>query len=174
MLDLFRNLCSYAHKHSQQACQPSTPEKQRNLLLKLAQTLMNREPSTPYQNEDSLLLYVKILRAIGKEEVITALRILTPDLKTPFQPDEKSAVPLELQREAHEKHTRKERDTVRRWMTDLRFRWERWEIVEELATNQLVNHDTAENVEVQAADRWDWEKEFVRCDDLIRGAEDTP
>ncbi|KAJ9115879.1 hypothetical protein QFC22_005021 [Naganishia vaughanmartiniae] len=157
-----------------EACQPDTPEKQRSLLLKLAQTLMIREPSTPYQNEDALLLYIKILRAIGDEEVIAALRILTPDLKTPFRPDEKSAVPLELQRESCEKQSRKERDAVRKWMTDLRFRWERWEIVEELATRELNNHNNAEAGETRKEDCWDWEAEFVRCDDLIRGSEDIP
>jgi hypothetical protein len=134
---------------------------------------MVREPSTPYQNEDSLLLYIKILRAIGGEQVITALRILTPDIKTPFQADEKSAVPLELQREAHEKQSRKERDAVRKWMTDLRFRWERWEMVEELAKKELDSHDAADAQEMHT-ESWDWEKEFVRCDDLIRGAEDIP
>ncbi|KAJ9107736.1 hypothetical protein QFC21_001197 [Naganishia friedmannii] len=159
---------------TQQACQPSTPEKQRSLLLKLSQNLMVRAPSTPYQNEDSLLLYIKILRAIGNEEVIRALRILTPDLKTPLQADEKSAVSLELQRESHEKQSRKERDAVRKWMTDLRFRWERWEIVEELASRELGGYHTAEGGEAQPEDGWDWEAEFVRSDDLIRGAEDTP
>ncbi|KAJ9108601.1 hypothetical protein QFC19_002318 [Naganishia cerealis] len=157
----------------QQASQTDTPAKQRTLLLKLAQSLIDRAPSTPYQNEDTLLLYIKILRAMGNEGVITALRILTPDLKQPFQPDDKSPIPLELQKVSHEKQSRKEREAVRKWMTDLRFRWERWEMIEEVAASELRNENNAQGENGQA-ERWNWEDEFVRCDDLIRGAEDIP
>lgn len=158
--------CASEHQYSifvntgLQACQPETPEKQKALLLQLARSLLERAPSTPYHNEDTMLLYIKILREIGGPAVVEALTILTPDMKAPFLPNEESSVPLELQEEAHRKEDRAKRDTVKRWMTDLRFRWERWEMVEDLAKAG----NTA----------WNWEEEFVRADDAIRGAEDTP
>ena len=48
---------------------------------------------------------------------------------------------------------------VRRWSGELRMMWERWELVEELA---------------EKGGEWDWEKEWERAEDLIRGAEDVP
>lgn len=115
-----------------------------------------------------MLLYIKILREIGGPARVEALAILTPDIKSRFQPNEGSAVPLELQQEAHIKEDRVHRDTVRKWMTDLRFRWQRWEMVEELANEVLAGRGEADGLQ------WNWEEEFVRGDDLIRGAEDTP
>lgn len=110
-----------------------------------------------------MLLYIKILREMGGPAIIEALTILTPDIKSPFLANNESSVRRELQKEAHQKEDRTRRETVKRWMTDLRFRWERWEMVEELAR-------TAREGDAG----WNWEEEFVRADDLIRGAEDTP
>lgn len=131
--------------------------------MTLARSLLERAPSTPYHNEDTMLLYIKILREMGGPATIEALTILTPDIKSPFLANDESSVPLELQKDAHQKEDRTRRDTVKRWMTDLRFRWERWEMVEELA-----------KAAQEGGEDWNWEEEFVRADDLIRGAEDTP
>ena len=48
---------------------------------------------------------------------------------------------------------------VQRWSGELRMMWERWELVEELASK---------------GGDWDWEKEWERAEDMIRGAEDVP
>jgi hypothetical protein len=126
-----------------QACQPETPEKEKSLLLSLARSLLERKPSSPYENEDTLLLYVKILREIGDEATIEALSILTPDA---------------TQKDGDEDEKRR---NVKKWMTDLRLRWERWELVEEVANGSLKGN-------------WNWEEEFVRADKLIRGGEESP
>lgn len=112
-----------------------------------------------------MLLYIKILREIGGPATIEALVILSPEMKAPFLPDEDSSLPVELQAEAHRNEDRRKRDTIKRWMTDLRFRWERWEMVEKLAVAAEGKREDGE---------WNWRDEFVRADDAIRGAEDTP
>lgn len=126
-----------------QACQPETPEKEKSLLLSLARSLLERKPSSPYENEDTLLLYIKILREIGGKAIIEALSILTPDnTQVDEGKDEK-------------------RHNVKKWMTDLRLRWERWELIEEVANGSLK-------------EEWNWEEEFARADKLIRGGEESP
>lgn len=125
-----------------QACQPETPEKERSLLLTLARSLLERKPSTPYVNADTLLLYIKILREIGGDAIIEALSILTPDA---------------MQKDGEDKANRR---AVQKWMTDLRFRWERWELVEEVSNGSLIGD-------------WNWEEEFARASDLI-SAGDAP
>jgi hypothetical protein len=112
-------------------------------LLSLARSLLERKPSSPYENEDTLLLYVKILREIGDEATIEALSILTPDA---------------TQKDGDEDEKRR---NVKKWMTDLRLRWERWELVEEVTNGSLKGN-------------WNWEEEFARADKLIRGGEESP
>lgn len=125
-----------------QACQPETPEKEQSLLLTLARSLLERKPSSPYDNADTLLLYIKVLREIGGDAIIEALNILTPDA---------------MQKDGEDKANR---GAIQKWMTDLRFRWERWELVEEVSNGSLIGD-------------WNWEEELARASDLI-SAEDAP
>ena len=119
-----------------QACQPETPEKEKSLLLALARTLLERKPSSPFDNADTLLLYTKILREIGGDAIIEALGILTPD------------------RAQKDDEDKANKDACQKWMTDLRLRWERWELVDEVAKGPSEGD-------------WNWEEEYSRASDLI-------
>lgn len=80
---------------------------------------------------------------MGGIAIIEALSILTPD---------------NTQKDGNDKE---KKDTVKKWMSDLRLRWERWELVDEVAQGSLKED-------------WNWEEEFARAQDLILGGEVTP
>jgi hypothetical protein len=170
------------------------------LLLSLAYTLITSYPANPYRSPDVFILYVQICRAAGAlhrtlPQIKTgqgikngsalekeALEALTPDLRK----------------------AEKDVEFEAGWWTavagDLRIKWERWELVTDisssLATNSkskpvaTPNVDVDEDVpdadesdtqlpqqnlrEVSWMNEWDWEKEWERGDDQLRGAADLP
>lgn len=149
-------MCTYL-----EAMSPETPVERRQTLLDLAKKILQRAPSTPYDSQEVLLLYVDILR--GRQDAqgdVEALEILTPDLPIP-------AVIRELpedQRDQQTKEMKINKGIVRGWAKDLRFQWQRWVCVESLVRRHVAGEKIA----------WDWAKEWERCDDAIRGAEDVP
>lgn len=154
-------MCTYLEAVSSE----TTSAERRATLLDLAKKILQRAPSTPYDSQEVLLLYIDILRGRGHAQGdIEALEILTPDL--PIMDETTRALP-EDEKAQRVKELKTAKSTVRGWLKDLRFQWQRWTCVEALAKRQEAGGG-GEKIE------WDWAKEWERCDDAIRGAEDVP
>ncbi len=173
----------------------------RAALLNMALSILWTWPAEPYATLETFLLFIRILRAAGKHA--EALHRLTPGCTAPRSveayariggwkdcllaqaraqaqaqgaPADEAGVER-VWADARENRRTLERDLVRKWVGDLRLQWERWEAVEELAGKMggsgqggAAMGDAAASADLE----WDWAQEFVRCEDVIIGAEDVP
>lgn len=164
-------MCGYLQTvvSSQEAADATKIDKKKQAnLLDLSAKILTREPSSPYQSPEAFLLYVDLFRARGIAGVRDALVFLTPD--APVDKSSFESLP-EKERDQAVKEVKDKKIIVRGWIKDLRFQWARWELVEELALNR--KGQTEANKDTLVGD-WDWEREWERLDDAIRGAEDVP
>lgn len=177
---------TFAYLHATTSDPPLTKEHRLSYLLK-AEAHLFTKTAYPFESPETLLVYIAILRALANLDLDTyagkrqeALRILTPDIKPVFEestvasvPKAKEGVSSEEKKEVFNQQIAFERSFVRRQMGDLRFKWLRWEILEEWLLSESKK-DGAQETHDDLAVTWDWQKELERLDDSLRGAEDVP
>ncbi len=138
---------------------PKAASEHKQALLSLSSSILQKFPCSPLTTIDTFLLYMRIVRAQGK--TMEALTMMTPDDKKGAEEVWKVGDGWEeaLVEGTKDGFVQTCKRKVRRWSGELRMMWERWVLVEELA---------------EKGGEWDWEKEWERAEDLIRGAEDVP
>lgn len=111
-----------------------------------------------------------------------ALEFLTPSVDRDFALWEldSASIANATEEEKAQKKAKwdKGRKAVKGMMSDLRFKWARWELVEEVARREMAvlieNKAKSDSMETDIEECWDWEKELERLEDVIVGAEDIP
>ena len=170
------------------------------MLFSLAYTLITSYPANPYRSPDVFILYVQICRAAGALHRTLPVAKTGQGIKNGSALEKEALEALTPDLRKAEKDVEFEAGWWTAVAGDLRIKWERWELITDisssLATNSksksvaTSNEDDDENVpdadesdtqspkqnlrEVSWIDEWDWEKEWERGDDQIRGAADLP
>lgn len=186
-----------------QATDPATKLDERPLLLSLAYSLLSAAPANPYRTADVFTLWLRICRAAGQTFYSQSVPTTGKGIQNGYKLELEALEALTPDLRRAEKDSELEKGWWAAFGADLRIKWERWEMIQEIA-NRIVQGESKKTIEsidanvegdVPDADEqdvtngtavddasknvdwltsWDWEKEWERGDDEIRGAGDLP
>lgn len=173
------------------------------MLLSLAYSLLTSSPANPYRTPDVFILWVRICRAAGQAHRALPTIVEGPGVKNGSSLEKEALEALTPDLRKAEKDVEFEAGWWTAVAGDLRIKWERWEMVGKIAERLIKGADVKQSSgpeevqdvdeqdvpdadeadvhapvqgqqEVSWAQDWDWEKEWERGDDQIRGAADLP